>query len=159
MRSPKCCALRSGSVGPTRHRIRRVDAGGTITTVAGSGQSGFSGDGGPAVQAQLNGPAGVTSDGSGGFLIADPAEHVRTVMTGRLGEDPSAMNHAAALGILSRKSERIDPRQRNRSGAHGAGLQRHPQSAAIEPRPAEPGRGMADGNHFRMGRRVEVAAH
>jgi hypothetical protein len=52
-------------------RIRRVDAGGTITTVAGNGRYGFLGDGGPAVNAQLNYPAEVSPDGSGGYYIAD----------------------------------------------------------------------------------------
>jgi hypothetical protein len=53
------------------NRIRRVDANGMITTVAGNGQHGFSGDSGFATQAELNGPSGVISDGTGGFLIAD----------------------------------------------------------------------------------------
>jgi hypothetical protein len=41
------------------HRIRKVDAGGTITTVAGNGTAGYSGDGGAAITAaSLNRPAG-----------------------------------------------------------------------------------------------------
>jgi sugar lactone lactonase YvrE len=43
------------------HRIRRVDPGGDITTIAGDGTAGFSGDGGPAVDAQLNNPASLDS--------------------------------------------------------------------------------------------------
>jgi uncharacterized protein (TIGR03437 family) len=53
------------------HRIRRVDANGTITTVAGNGMAGFSGDGGPAANAQLNDPLNVLADGSGNLFIAD----------------------------------------------------------------------------------------
>ena len=53
------------------HRIRKVDAAGVITTVAGDGTNGFRGDGGAAVAAQLNGPFGVTLDGSGNLYIAD----------------------------------------------------------------------------------------
>ena len=57
------------------YRIRKVDSTGTITTVAGTGQSGFDGDGGPAVQAQLRSPAGVAVDGSGNLYIADRDNH------------------------------------------------------------------------------------
>jgi|GEM_PF-261746 len=54
------------------HRIRRIDAGtGVITTVAGAGMAGFSGDGGPATQAEINLPTGVAVDGAGNLYIAD----------------------------------------------------------------------------------------
>ena len=56
------------------NRIRKVDATGTISTVAGTGEGsfgGFSGDGGPAVNAQLRGPAGVAVDGAGNIYTAD----------------------------------------------------------------------------------------
>jgi hypothetical protein len=53
-------------------RIRRVDAStGTITTVAGNGTYGFTGDGGPATSAGLSYPTGVAVDSSGNLLIAD----------------------------------------------------------------------------------------
>ena len=53
------------------HRIRKVDAAGVITTVAGTGTNGYSGDGGPAVAARLNFPYGVALDGAGNLYIAD----------------------------------------------------------------------------------------
>ena len=54
------------------HRIRRVDAKtGIITTVAGTGAEGFSGDGGPATSAGLAAPNGVTVDRDGNVIIAD----------------------------------------------------------------------------------------
>lgn len=58
---------------PDGQRIRRVDAATQIiTTYAGRGGiEGFSGDGGPATSAQLNGPSGVAVDKSGNLLIAD----------------------------------------------------------------------------------------
>jgi sugar lactone lactonase YvrE len=52
-------------------RVRKVDAAGTITTVAGTGQTGFSGDGGPATRAQLNGPHHLLVTAVWGLLIAD----------------------------------------------------------------------------------------
>lgn len=53
------------------HRVRRVSAAGTITTVAGTGVRGFAGDGGAAVDAQLSTPFAVAPTQDGGFLIAD----------------------------------------------------------------------------------------
>ena len=52
-------------------RIRKVNAAGVISTVAGDGTSGFSGDGGVAAAAQLNFPQGVALDGAGNLYIAD----------------------------------------------------------------------------------------
>jgi streptogramin lyase len=54
------------------HCIRRVDARtGIITTVAGTGQKGYTGDGGPAAQATLNEPYGVLPDRDGNLFIVD----------------------------------------------------------------------------------------
>lgn len=52
-------------------RIRKVTPAGIITTVAGNGTAGYSGDWGPATNAQLNEPIGVAIDAEGGILIAD----------------------------------------------------------------------------------------
>jgi len=54
-----------------RNAIRKVAANGIISTVAGTGIAGFSGDGGPAANAQLNGPSDVALDSSGALFIAD----------------------------------------------------------------------------------------
>lgn len=53
------------------NRIRKVDTGGIITTVAGTNSLGFSGDGGPAMTARLNSPSSVAVDASGNLFIAD----------------------------------------------------------------------------------------
>ncbi len=53
------------------NRVRRIDPTGTITTVAGNGSAGFSGDGGVATSSQLNGPQGVALNGAGDVIIAD----------------------------------------------------------------------------------------
>ncbi len=52
-------------------RIRRVSSNGTITTVAGNGVSGFSGDGGPATSASLGFPLGMAVDSLGNLYFAD----------------------------------------------------------------------------------------
>lgn len=52
-------------------RIRLIAPDGTITTAAGTGFAGFSGDGGPATSAQLRSPRGVAATANGGYLVAD----------------------------------------------------------------------------------------
>ena len=53
-------------------RIRKVDTDGIITTIAGTGEPGFGGDGGPAAEAQISGAAGITLDEEKGYAyIAD----------------------------------------------------------------------------------------
>jgi len=65
------------------HRIRKVDGGGTITTVAGNGTPGYSGDGASATAASLNFPNGVAVDADGNVFIADTSNHrVRMVDSG-----------------------------------------------------------------------------
>jgi len=63
-------------------KVRKV-SGGIITTVAGSGNIGFSGDGGPATSATLDGPSGVAVDSAGNLFIADSLNHrIRKVSSG-----------------------------------------------------------------------------
>ena len=52
-------------------RIRKVDVSGVISTVAGNGSAGFSGDGGAATSASLSSPHGVAVDAGGNLYIAD----------------------------------------------------------------------------------------
>ncbi len=59
----------------SNHRIRRVTPNGMIATIAGSGVSGFSGDGDPATVARLHGPHSVAVDASGNLYVADEANH------------------------------------------------------------------------------------
>jgi len=58
------------------NRIRKITPGGTISTIAGTGVQGYSGDSGPAISAKLSGPAGVAVDAAGNFYIADQGNHV-----------------------------------------------------------------------------------
>ena len=53
------------------HRIRKVDTNGIITTIAGTGNNGYTGDNGPALNAQLNLPHGVTVDSSNNIYVGD----------------------------------------------------------------------------------------
>jgi sugar lactone lactonase YvrE len=53
------------------HRVWKVDSSGILTTFAGTGVAGFSGDGGPASQAELNGPYGLALDGDGNLHVGD----------------------------------------------------------------------------------------
>ena len=95
-------------------RIRKVDAAGVITTVAGDGTRGYGGDGGPAVAAQLNSPRGVALDGAGNLYIADsgndrirrltpaPAPPPRIPADGIvLATGPPAVNRISPNAIIS----------------------------------------------------------
>jgi uncharacterized protein (TIGR03437 family) len=63
-------------------RIRKVATNGIITTGAGSGSIGYSGDAGPATSAQLRGPSGVAVDAAGNLYIADAGNsRIRKVAT------------------------------------------------------------------------------
>ena len=57
------------------HRVRKVDSTGAITTVAGSGDWGFDGDGGPALSARLSIPKGLVVDGYGNLYITNEDDH------------------------------------------------------------------------------------
>ncbi len=76
-------------------RIRKI-SGGVITTVAGDGTGGYSGDMGVATSAELLSPASVAVDSSGNIYIADTANHVvREVVTGA-----AATNAGVAAGDI-----------------------------------------------------------
>jgi sugar lactone lactonase YvrE len=64
------------------HVIRKIDVNGIITTIAGNGYSGFSGDNGLATSAQLNSPKGIHTDNLGNIYIPDTSNHrVRKIDT------------------------------------------------------------------------------
>jgi DNA-binding beta-propeller fold protein YncE len=77
--------------------IRRVDRAGIITTIAGTGAKGSSGDGGPARDATFDGPKGIASDAVGNLYVVDTENHairridaksgrITTVAGGREGD-------------------------------------------------------------------------
>ena len=64
------------------HRVRKIDVAGTITTIAGTGERGFSGDGGAATEAQLASPRSIAVDSVGNVYVADEINHrVRKIDT------------------------------------------------------------------------------
>jgi len=58
------------------HSLRVVDHTGKIRTVAGTGERGFAGDGGPALQAKFDGPKHLFAETNGDVLITDTENHV-----------------------------------------------------------------------------------
>ena len=99
------------------NRIRKVDTSGIITTVAGNGISGFSGDGAPATSAGLALPNGVAVDGSGNFFIADRAnQRIRKV-------DPSGIiTTVAGNGTLRFSGDGSPATSASLSGPNGVAL-------------------------------------
>ncbi|MFN0120399.1 MAG: hypothetical protein ACKV2V_07850 [Blastocatellia bacterium] len=64
------------------HAIFRVNNGGRLTLIAGNGQAGFGGDGGPAARAQLHAPHDILFDAAGNLLIADTGnQRIRRIDT------------------------------------------------------------------------------
>jgi sugar lactone lactonase YvrE len=90
-------------------RVRKVDTTGTITTVAGTGEQGFSGDGGPATSARLMNPSGMAFDGRGNLYLADYAAVRKIDGSGRI-------TTVAGTGKWFRKPDRehisVGPRKR-----------------------------------------------
>lgn len=65
------------------NRVRKISTGGTITTIAGTGKAGFSGDGGQAASAQLSEPIRVEVDAAGNLYISDSGNNrIRKVTAG-----------------------------------------------------------------------------
>ncbi len=103
------------------HAVRRVDAGtGITTTVAGTGEPGFSGDGGPATAAQLRQPHSIAFDALGGLLVCDIGNHrlrrvdmnTGTIETlGGTGERVATPDEAPLAGtpLLGPRSVDTDP--------------------------------------------------
>ncbi len=93
------------------HSIRKVDSDGVITLVAGTGESGYTGDGGPATEATFNGPKAIRCDADGNVLVVDTENHsirkldvssgtISTVAGGRQG--PGGDGGDAKLAGLAR---------------------------------------------------------
>ncbi len=100
------------------HRVRKVSAAGIISTVAGTGAAGFSGDGGPATAAQLNLPYGLATDTAGSLYIAD------------LGN--SRVRRVAADGTISTYAGGGSPSFSDDGGAAVNAVLRTPRNVAVD---------------------------
>ena len=89
------------------HRVRRVSSGGTITTIAGTGTAGYSGNSGPATSAQLSSPGGVDVDSAGNVFIAEYGNHVVRKVTG--GHDHPRGRHGLGRLLRRRRPRRSRP--------------------------------------------------
>jgi uncharacterized protein (TIGR03437 family) len=77
--------------------VRRVSPGALVTTIAGNGTCCYSGDGGLALDAQLNQPWGVAADANGNVYVADPANNaVRMLAPVSAGIAVTAVTNAAS---------------------------------------------------------------
>jgi hypothetical protein len=86
-------------VADTRHhRIRRVGPVGIISTVAGTGKAGFSGDGGPATQAELSGPAGLAMDKAGNLFFCDLGQF-QDAPTGYVTDGNQRIREVVGVGV------------------------------------------------------------
>ena len=94
------------------HVIRKIDPAGNITTFAGKGTSGYSGDGGKATQAELNEPLGVRTDRFQGVFIGDAGNHaIREVIVSQQGlAGPAGVNRGTGPIAAPTEAETIiDP--------------------------------------------------
>jgi uncharacterized protein (TIGR03437 family) len=90
------------------NRVRKVDTAGIITTVAGTGTDGYSGDGGPSTQAMLNYPWGLAVDGAGTVYISDRVNSRVRIISGPPMGAPSIQS-SAALNAASFRNQALAP--------------------------------------------------
>ena len=121
----------------SNHRVRKVGADGTITTLAGTGVAGPTGDGGPAILAQLNGPEGVEAAADGVYVADTFNNRVRRIRPDGVIETAAGEGTGGFYGDGGRATD--------------AWLFR-PQKVEIGP----DGLFVADGRNFRV-RRVDAA--
>jgi uncharacterized protein (TIGR03437 family) len=84
----------------SNNRVRKVTPDGTISTVAGTGAAGYTGDNGPATAASLHSPYGLALDGAGSLFIADTGNgRVRRVTPAGIISTWIAINNPTGLGF------------------------------------------------------------
>ena len=143
-------------IGDMTGRIRVVDPGtGIIQTFAGTGQAGYSGDGGPATEARIGGPSSIAFDRGGNLYFTDLTQHVVRMVdaagtittvagTGEPGYSPDghtgprskAVQAPGSRGYTGGDSLLLRLAQQSRAGPL-------PQTARCRPLPAAVLQGMA----------------
>lgn len=88
----------------SNHVIRKVDPGGVITTIAGTGVRGYSGDGGPARQAMLTNPQRLAVDDSGHIYLTDWVNHTVRKISSCINGVASSVSISASEVFVCEKS-------------------------------------------------------
>jgi sugar lactone lactonase YvrE len=104
--------------------VYKMTSGGTLTVVAGNSRAGFSGDGGPAVNAQLNFPQGLAFDAAGNLYIADSKNNRVRIVT-----KDGLINTFAGNGQISNGG---GPGNYNDNGPATNGLLHLPSGVAVD---------------------------
>lgn len=88
--------------------IRKVDASGIISTIAGTGAVGTTGDGGPATAATFTWPTDIALDTAGNLYIADQGNHrIRKIQFAPTTSTPSIAAHTSPLNIFPNPSQNV----------------------------------------------------
>ncbi len=114
LRNPQGLALDAGGnlyiSDSGNHRVRKISAAGTISTVAGAGVAGFSGDGGLATNALLNEPSGVAVDAAGNLFIAERGnDRIRkvVVVAPSFSVSPASLSFSARTGSAATAPQQL----------------------------------------------------
>ena len=103
----------------SNHRIRKIDGAGNISTFAGDGLPGFSGDGGQATDAMISNPSGVAVDAAGNIYIADNGN--------------ARIRKVSALGIITTIAGNGTPGYTGDGGAATSASITPPDGVAVDP--------------------------
>jgi sugar lactone lactonase YvrE len=109
---------------PVNHLVMRIEADGRLRRIAGTGEPGYAGDGGPARMAPLNEPYDVDLDAMGNLYIADRANHrVRKVTP------EGVITTVAGTGVPGYQGDHGPAAQARLNGLHGANV--HPDGRLL----------------------------
>jgi streptogramin lyase len=125
------------------HVIRRLARDGTITTVAGSGKPGYSGDGGPTVRAELNEAYEVRFDRAGDMFFVERLNHVVRRIDARTG----TISTLAGTGAAGFSGDGGPARQAQLRQPHSIQFDRTGDLYMRHRQPSDPAGGDEDGPH------------